>query len=346
MSHPAFPGVVSREDPDLTHRQRDVFVALVTLHEGSARPVGSEALAHKARIPLSPASIRGALAELESMGLLARAHASAGRVPSETGYDYLVRHLLTPAPLSPDVVAQIDETLRRSADDVERLLSEASRLLSSLTHQLGLALTSSLEDERLASLELEPLDERRALLVLGLGGGAVRTLVLELDSPLDRGELLEVQAVLRERLLGRALAEVRDRLGADPELVRRSAVRLVARAAADRWAPPVPATMFSAGAGHIAGQPEFIGGPNLASLLRVVESGPPLDRLMMDGVEGHPAARVGLDEDQALSRCSLVSYPLPGSVRAAVGVLGPLRMDYARVFSIVDAVGRRVGELL
>jgi heat-inducible transcriptional repressor len=280
------------------------------------------------------------------MGLVARAHASAGRVPSGSGYDFLVRHLLTPSPLSPEVVAQIDETLSRSARDVEHLLGEASRLLSSLTHQLGLALTASLEQERLARLDLEPLDARRALLVLGLGGGAVRTLVLELDSPLERGELVEVEAVLRERLLGRDLAEVRERLAADPELVRRSAVRLVAHAAAGGWAPPVPAARFSAGAGHIAEQPEFAAGPRLGPLLRVIESGPPLDRLMMDGLEGHPAARVGLDEDQALSRCSLVSYPLPGALRGAVGVLGPLRMDYARAFSIVDAVGRRVAELL
>lgn len=346
MSHPAFPGAVSREDPDLTDRQRDVFVALVTLHGDSARPVGSESLAHQAGIPLSPASIRQALAELEGMGLLARSHASAGRVPSESGYDFLVRQLLTPAPLPPEMLAQVDETLRRSARDVEHLLGEASRLLSELTHQLGLALTSPLEDERLARLELEGLDARRVLMVLGLAGGAVRTLVLELESPLERGQLEEVASVLRERLLGRDLAEVRDRLAADPELVRRSAVRLVAQAAASRWTPMGPTARFTAGAGHIAEQPEFAGPRQLGPLLRVVETGPPLDRLMIEGIEGHPAVRVGLDEDVALSRCSLVSYPLPGAQRGAVGVLGPLRMDYARVFSVVDAVGRRVAELL
>ena len=69
-------------------------------------------------------------------------------------------------------------------------------------------------------------------------------------------------------------------------------------------------------------------------------------RIRIDGIEGHPAVRVGLDEDAALSSCSLVSFPLPGERRGAVGVLGPLRMDYARVFSIVDAVGRRVAELI
>lgn len=346
MSHPTFLGAVSREDPELTDRQRDVFIALVTLHGDSARPVGSESIAQHAGIPLSPASIRSALAELEGMGLLARRHASAGRVPSENGYDYLVRQLLTPAALPPEVLTRVDETLRRSAHDVEHLLGEASRLLSELTHQLGLALTAPLEDERLARLDLERLDAHRVLMVLGLGAGAVRTLVLELDSPLERGELEEVASVLRERLLGRDLAEVRDRLAADPELVRKSAVRLVAHAAASRWAPMAPPARFSAGAGHIAEQPEFAGRQQLGPLLRVVENGPPLDRLMVEGVAGHPAVRVGLDEDVALSRCSLVSYPLPGSLRGAVGVLGPLRMDYARVFSIVDAVGRRVAELI
>jgi heat-inducible transcriptional repressor len=346
MSHPAFPGSVNREDPELTERQRELFVALVSLHGDSGRPVGSESLAQRARIPLSPASIRSGLASLEGMGLLARAHASAGRVPSETGYDFLVRHLLTPAALPAEVLAQIDETLRRSAREVEHLLSEASRLLSELSHQLCLALTMSVERERLTKLELEPLDARRVLMVLGLAGGSVRTLLLELESPLERKDLEEVATVLRDRLIGRDLAEVCDRLAADPELVRRSAVRLVSRSAAAQWGPMGSTARFSAGAGHIAEQPEFAGRSELAPLLRVVESGPPLDRLMIEGIEGRPAVRIGIDEDVALSRCSLVSYPLPGQLRGAVGVLGPLRMDYARVFSLVDAVGRRVAELI
>lgn len=345
MSQPAFPGGVHREDPELTDRQRRVFAALVSIHGETARPVGSEALAQEGGIPLSPASIRSAMAELEAAGLVSKSHASAGRIPSETGYDYYVRNLLMPASLPHALLAQVDETLGRSARDVEHLLSEASRLLSSMTHQLGLALTTSLDHERLARLELQPLDVRRVLMVLGLSAALVRTVVLELDSPLEPGELQEVAAVLRERLLGRDLAEVRDRLANDPELVRRSAVRMVARAAAARWAAG-PNALFSSGAGHIAEQPEFAAGGRLGSLLRVIESGPPLDRLMVEGAEGHPGVRVGVDEDMALAGCSLVSYPLPGTLRGAVGVLGPMRMDYARVISVVSAVGRRVANLL
>ena len=346
MSHPALPGGLHHEDPDLSPRQREVFAAVVELHGASAHPIGSETLADLGRIPLSAASIRSELAELESLGLLERTHASAGRVPSIRGYAYFVRTLLVPAVLPADLMAQVDETLSRSTRDVEHLLHDASRLLSTLTRQLGLALAASLDRESLTGLDLVASDERRALLVLNLGPSAVRTLALELESPLTRDELAEVAGVLRERLLGRVLGEVRDRLANDPELVRRSATRMVARAAAESWARPVSMPLFSAGTMHIAEQPEFASGSRLGSLLRVVESGTPLDRLMVHSVEGQVAVRVGLDEDLALAGMSLVSYLLPGPARAAVGVLGPLRMDYALALPVVDAVGSRVTELL
>ena len=95
---------------------------------------------------------------------------------------------------------------------------------------------------------------------------------------------------------------------------------------------------------HIAEQPEF--SRSLGPILRAVEAGSPLDRLLVMGVEGQVAARVSLDEDAALAACSLVAYPLPGRIRGAVGVLGPMRMNYALAFAVVDAVGARVAEIL
>ncbi|HYM82248.1 MAG TPA: heat-inducible transcriptional repressor HrcA [Candidatus Limnocylindria bacterium] len=346
MSQPAFLGGLSQEDPDLSERLRQVFLALVHAYGSTARPVGSETLARRFGIRLSPASIRSALAELEKLGLLERAHTSSGRIPSAFGYQMFVRAQLDPTPLPAELMREVEERLRRSTEDVEQLLGEASRVLSSLTQQLGLAMTASVEAERLSDLELARLDERRALLVLSLGGAAVRTLVLELESPLEQAELDSVAVVLRERLVGHSLAAVRDRLADDPVLVRDSAVRLVARTAAAAWGAPGRGSLQSSGADRIAAQPEFASGSALGPVLRVVESGPPLDRLLLEGVTGLSAVRVGLDEDLALQGCSLVSYPLPGAVRGAVGVLGPLRMDYARALAAVDLVGTRVSELL
>lgn len=346
MSHPAFPGSASGSDPDLSGRLRAVFTALVEMHQESAHAVGAEALAHRAGIPLSPASIRNVLAELEALGLLGQPHTSAGRVPTALGYQLYVRRIMAPAVLPADLQSEVDRALTRSTRDVERLLNEASRLLSTLTCQLGLAVAASLEGEPVREIDLEALDPRRTLMVLNLGGVAVRTLVLELESPIERGELEEVRAVLRERLLGRPLAEFRDRLAHDPELARRSAVRRVARAAMTGWSEPVNTPLFSAGVMNIAGHPEFASATRLGSILSAVESGTPLERLMVANVEGQVAVRVGVDEDRALSGCSLVSYALPGSVRGAVGVLGPLRMDYARVLAVVDLVGSRLADLI
>jgi heat-inducible transcriptional repressor len=345
MTTLALPGQMSREDPDLNGRLREVFLALVELHDATARPVGSESIA-RAGVGLSPASIRHALAELESLGLLERAPASSARVPSAHGYEFFVRTLLRPAHLPEAALDRIRGSLHRSTRDVEALLQEASRLLSSLTQQLGLAVARSLDDVRLRRIDLEPLGDRRALLVLGLDGGAAQTLVLELESPLDPDELREVALVLRGRLIGRVLSEVRERMAGDRDLIRHSAVRLVVRAASARWRQGLATPLISAGTSRIAQQPEFATAEQLGPILRAVEEGTPLDRLLVASIEGQAAVRVGVDATPGLAGCSLVSFALPGQVRGAVGVLGPLRMNYAFALAAVDTVGARVTELL
>jgi heat-inducible transcriptional repressor len=346
MSDPTIPGRLTPGDPDLSDRHREVFRVLVALHGHDGRPVGSDRIAGQGRVRLSGASVRGVLAELEELGLLARSRASTARVPSPRGFDYYVRTLLEPAVLPREVLEAIDAQFAASAHDVEHLLQEASRLLASLTRQLGLALATSLDGEVLGALDLESLNERRALLVLGLGGHTARTLVLELDTPLERAALAQVEAVLRERLLGRALAEVRARLAQDAELARDSGVRIVMRAASTSWMRPVDTQLLSSGAGHIARQPEFASPEDLSPVLEAVESGEPLNRLLVSGIQGQAGVRVGLEADGGLAACSLVSYTVPGTLPVAVGVLGPLRMDYAFTLAIVDSVGARIADLL
>lgn len=345
MFHATFPGSLSPGDPDLNDRQRTVFTALVELHGRAAGPVGSDRIARWGRLGVSPAGIRATLTELEDLGLVERARAGAARVPSARGYEYYVRALLAPSHLPDAILDRIDRQLEDSTLDVERMLQEASRLLASLTRQMGLALAQSLDGERLTSLDLEPLGERRSLLVLGLGGRS-RSLVLDLDSPLADDALAQVAGVLRERLVGRPLGEVRERFARDPELARHSAVRLVARAASVSWTRPVETHLLSAGASHFAEQPEFATSQQLGPVLLAVETGDPLKRLLVSGVQGQVAVRVGLDGTEALAGCSLVSFPLPGAITGAVGVLGPLRMDYALTLAVVDRVGSRVADLL
>src|SRR4029453_11520320 len=106
MSHSAIPGGLNREDPELNERQRRIFLALVDMHRRTARPVSSEALGREAGVAGSPASIRNALAELESLGLLSRTHTSAARVPSGEGVAFYIRTELTPAALPAALLRQ------------------------------------------------------------------------------------------------------------------------------------------------------------------------------------------------------------------------------------------------
>jgi heat-inducible transcriptional repressor len=346
MSRVEIPGNTQVRDPELSPRQRQVFEALVDIHARTARAVGSETLVTQARISLSPASIRTTLVELESLGLLAQPHASAGRVPSPAGYRFYVRNLVRPAELDPVQAAELDAALRRSAHDVEHLLGEASRLLSEFSRQLGVALAPALANAVLEGVELVPVSGRKVMLMMTLRGGAVRTLVLELDSMLIRSELEEVARVLLGRVLGEGVERVRAMMAGDPGLVRDSAVRMVMRVMLESWPAAAGSALYAVGASNIAAQPEFAGNEDLPSILRIMESGAGLDRIMLEGVEGLPAVRVGVDEAQALSRCSLVSYRLPGRLAGAVGVLGPMRMNYARVLALVDRVGQRLADLM
>jgi heat-inducible transcriptional repressor len=344
MSSPAIPGRLTDSDPVLTDRQRRVFARLVQLFLHNARPVSSERLGRTA--DGSATRLRGALTELEGLGLLERAHAASGRAPSAAGWEYYVRVVLQPAVLPAAVEDVVEKRLAQSRHDVERLLQEASRLLAAFSRQLGLALAASLEDEPLASLDLQPLGERRALLVLGLAGLGSRTLALELDTPLERSDLAEVTAVLRDELLGRTLGEARGRLARDPALARHSAVRIVARAAVASWGRAVDTPLLTAGVAHMADQPEFADGTRLAPVLRALESGGALERLMVSGVQGHAGVQVGVRPASGPAALSLVSFALPGPIPGAVGVLGPMRMDYATTLALVDLVGTRVTDLL
>src|SRR5262249_53928348 len=158
--------------------------------------------------------------ELDDMGLLDQPHAASGRVPSDRGYRLLIDDLDAPPPLDPDEVAAIARAFEHSTRDVEQLLAQATRLLAEPAHELGFPVELALDRGRMVGLELVLVAERRVLLVLTIEGAGVRSMSLDLTTALSRADLERIGALLRERLLGLALGEVRRRLAHDEALVR------------------------------------------------------------------------------------------------------------------------------
>ena len=330
---------------DLTPRQRQVLELLVRRYLAEARPVGSQALAAHGRFAWAPATLRQTMLELEDLGLLEQPHAAAGRVPSDRGYRFFVDGLDEPAPLTEAERDAVEDALASSARDVERLLAQASRLLSELGQELAFAVRSRVEDGVLEGLELLRVGERRVLLVLTIGAGLVRSVTLELEQDVTRDELDRVARLLKDRLLGHSIDGVRKRLAGDDALVRDAAATLVAQACLTALAGVARPDVYAFGSTHVARHPELQ--TRLGPVLALIDRAEPWDDLVAGEEPGTVTVTIGREHARPeFAHLSLVRFRVDGPVGASIGLLGPRRMDYGRAIGLVDFVGRRLTSLL
>lgn len=194
----------------LNAREREILRLVVESFIDTAGPVGSRFLARRYPIGLSPASIRNTMSDLEEMGYLDHPYTSAGRIPTDLGYRTFVDALMEVPKLTPDECRLLERRVRQVSNDPEELWRESTRLLGQLSHLLGVVLTPRLSTGVLERLEVVPLSSTRAMFVLSVRGGLVRTILAELPSELSRRDLELVVALLNERLAGLTLATVRN----------------------------------------------------------------------------------------------------------------------------------------
>jgi len=330
---------------DLTPRQRQVLELLVRRYLAQAKPVASQTLATEGRHAWAPATLRQTMLELDDLGLLEQAHAAAGRVPSDRGYRLFVDGIEEPTLLTEDERAAVEDALAQSARDVEHLLAQASRLLAELAQELAFAVRPTLGDGVLTGLELVGVTSGRVLLILTIGAGLVRSATLELD--LARMELERVARLLRERLVGRAVGDVRKRLAEDDGIVRDAAVALVAQACLEALAGAARPDVYAFGSTHAARHPELQAPGRLAPVLALIDSPEPWRDLVEGEAPGTVTVTIGREHARPeLAHLSLVQFRVEGPVGASIGLLGPRRMDYGRAIGLVDFVGRRLTSLL
>jgi len=331
---------------DLTARQRQVLELLLRRHRATARPVGSSSLSVDGGYAWAPATLRQTLNELDEMGLLDQPHAASGRVPSDRGYRLFVDGLET-VPLDAEEADAVARAFHDSTKDVEHLLAQATHLLADLARELGFAVQLAFDRGRLAGLELVPVAERRVLLALTIEGGVVRAMTLDLTSALARADLVRVAALLRDRLVGLELSEVRRRLAADEALVEDAAATIVSRAFAEMLPFAARPGVYFGGASHVARHPEFSEAGSLKPVLELMDRAEPWRDMVYGGDATGVRVAIGRENPRPeLAHLSIVSYRLAGPWGASIGLLGPRRMDYGRAMSLVGAVGRELSTVL
>lgn len=345
-----------QQRPELGYRARRILYAVVSEYIATGEPVGSRRLSKRYGINLSPATIRNELADLEEAGCLAQPHHSAGRVPTEMGFRVFVDALVQLRDVPPEDRAAILARMRQLRPGVDDVLREAGRLLASLTGAAAVVTRPKGEVEQLSQIRFIPLPDGSVLAVIVTRTGTIQNRILSLSEPIDAADLERVHNLLaeigRERPL--TLGELRDELARTITTERDEADRLRRRAkqfvdAAVAAAPRTDEVIIE-GQGVLFDRPEFADSEKIRGFLRTFEEKERLldllDRtIAAGGVQVLVGSETNLVEVPDIGLIS-TSYRTHGVRAGSLAIVGPTRMDYAKLMPIVGFAAQVTSDVL
>lgn len=340
--------------PELTDRARDVFRVVVESYLGSGAPIGSRTISKIGTMNLSPASIRNVMQDLEELGLLAAPHTSAGRMPTETGLRLFVDGMMQTAEPSADERAAIESRLTGTGP-IEEALAAATSALSGLSACAGIVLVPPSEP-KLRQFAFAPLSDAQALAILVGDDGSVENRVIDLPRGMTPSALAEAGNFMTARLSGLTLSEaasaIRREIGRERAALDAASQALIVKGLAD-WAQdnaqrPV---LIVRGAANLIDEQAAANLDRVRQLLDEIEGKEEISRLLESAREGS-ATKVFIGAENklfALSGSSVIAAPYhgrDGRVVGVVGVIGPTRLNYARVVPMVDFTAQTLSRLM
>ena len=334
---------------DLIDRKYRILQAIIDDYIQTALPVGSRTISKKYEQNLSSATIRNEMSDLEELGYLDSPHTSAGRIPSLKAYRLYVDQMLHPSQLTPEERRYLQECFTRRMHQVETLSARLARAISGMTSYTTAVMTRSPRSEqKLSHIQLVPISERMALLILVTQRGTVREQILDMDQPIDPEALYTVSRVLSSRLAGCPMDKLPEALGqitkTEPDEVARL-LRAIELAPED----PQESTIVVGGRSNILGFPEYSDVGKAQELLRVLETQDKLASLLSRQGEMEINVRIGPENGvEELRDCSVVtmSYRLRDGRVNTIGLIGPTRMQYGKAVAVLGEVGRVLSQML
>jgi heat-inducible transcriptional repressor len=326
----------------LSEREQTILATLVRDYVVMAEPEGSRAISRNSGLDLSPATIRNVISDLAEKGFVEQLHTSAGRIPTDKGYRYYVDHLIELSELSSTEKESIEQKYDLTAGSFEELAGVTSRILSSLSRQLGLVLTPGLQNGVFRKLSLLEVAENRLMLVLTVDSGFVNTIMVEVKSAFSSLELQRASEFINERLSGRRLSDIQAHL---PEMIytddreKIGVIRLFIDHFDSLSVFPVDKILHLSGTSNILEQPEFLKKENLEAIIELMENKEMLVHLLDKRKlrEGVYITIGGENTDGDFKSYSIVSsrYTI-GNVVGTVGIIGPRRMPYSKLIPVVS----------
>ena len=336
---------------ELTERQKTLLLLLIRDYIDTAQPVGSKRLVEHYQLELSPATIRNEMAALTEMGYLRQPHTSAGRVPSEDGYRYFVSQMMQNAELPQAVQHTISHQFHQSRADMDQWMTLAASILAHQSQGVSMITAPHVEQARYKHVELISTQGRQVLMVLVMAGGEVSQQILTLAEPVTQERLSQTATRLNTLLAGLAVDAITS-LATRPDALDQDILILITQDMR-RASESSSGEIYTDGLTNVLSEPEFSGSDDARRALKIFEERSTLQDLLArttlnSNIGGLQVLIGGEGGWEDLRQCSMViaRYGVPGMATGTLGVLGPMRMSYAKTIPTVRYVAGLLSDLV
>ncbi len=339
---------------DLSERKKQILKAIIDAHIADGEPVGSKSLMERGQIPCSSATIRNEMAELEALGFLEQPHTSAGRVPSERGYRFYVDSLIEHYAMTAREIYQINELLKEKMAELDHILLTASKVASNLTNYTAFAIKPRASSVTVRRFDAVYLDEHTFILVLVTSGGRVKTKTVRLHDtpPISQAVTDLLAAVCNEHLHDLSANEITLPIMIEMERAmgdRSPLISVTVKVIYEAMSELDEGELKVSGMDRLLEYPEFSDPDRMKEVLGAIESKD--DILNMVSGAGHEGVNVVIGSESAvkvMDHSALVYKPIvkDGRTVGAIGVLGPARMDYAKVLATIEGISGSIETML
>jgi heat-inducible transcriptional repressor len=314
----------------------------------SATPVGSRQLVKQYRLDWSSATVRNEMANLENMGYVNQPHTSAGRIPTDKGYRYYVNNLKKREYLEPQECETIDKKIDAAGKITSRILEETSKILSEISNELAVVLTPTIYYGVFDRLELIELTQKKVLVVIRVRSHQVKTVIVEIESNLNSKELETTAEVLNQRLSGLTLNEIQNSI---KERLRNTSyghlelIRYIMDSSTELFDFSEPVSIHKFGTPNIVVQPEFTDRGRLENIFNIIDDSNSLIKLFRRNVRDTKIVIGRENEDERLHELTVISTNYTrGKEVGTMGIIGPTRMQYSRILSLMSHVSNKMSE--
>ncbi len=337
---------------ELSARKRLILKAIVEAHIEDGDPVGSKYLMENTGISCSSATIRNEMAELESLGYLEQPHTSAGRVPSELGYRFYVDSLAQDYAMTTREIEEINKLLKMKMTEIDQILLMASKVASSITNYTGIAVKPRRSHVTIERFEGFAVDSRSFVLVMMLSNGSVKTRNVRVDTGISTETVGHLTTMLNQYVAGLTadgitlptIMELEREMGGDSELIGP-----IIKSIYEVMNEIDNGELRLSGLDRLLQYPEYSDPDRLRDMIGALEKKDDILNLVSDAKDDDISVIIGSESSvKVMDHSALVFKPIVknGKTLGAIGVIGPLRMDYAKVLAIIAGLSGRLADLI